>query len=124
MWLERARDDLGIVEVLLAQPSPSLYGISLHCQQAAEKLAKATLIAFRMRPPRIHDIGELAALVATVHPGVGRELESLNPLTAWYVSSRYPEIAADSLPNLNDVRLALVKLRQLCERVAALAPEA
>jgi HEPN domain-containing protein len=123
-WLERARDDPNIVDVLLAQPTPSLFGLSLHCQQAAEKLAKAMLIAFGVRPPHIHDIGELAELVADVHASIGLEIKNLAQLTAWYISSRYPDIAIESLPGLDDIRLAAASLRQLCDRIATLAPQA
>jgi HEPN domain-containing protein len=123
-WLERARDDLRIVDVLLAQPAPSLYGTSLHCQQAAEKLSKAVLIAYSTKPPRIHDIGELAALVAAVNEDIGRELATLSQVTTWYVASRYPEVAIESQPSLDDIRSAIVVLRKVVEQIVALAPTA
>jgi HEPN domain-containing protein len=122
-WLERARDDLGIAEVLLAQSSPWLWGASLHCQQAAEKLAKATLIAYGTKPPHIHDVGELSELVMAVHADIGRAIGNLSQLTTWYISSRYPDIAGESLPSVDDIRSALASLRGLCGRIAGLAPD-
>jgi HEPN domain-containing protein len=121
-WLERVGDDLDIVDTLLRQPSPLLLGAALHCQQAAEKLAKATLIAFGASPPRIHDVDELAERVALVHADIGRELQRLGRLTAWYISSRYPDIAVEAMPNSDDIRQAVASLRRIFLQVTALAP--
>ena len=121
-WLIRAADDLGIVDTLLTQSSPSLFGASLHCQQAAEKMAKATLIAFGVRPPRTHDLDQLGDLVLVVHPEIGSEVCGLAQLTTWYVASRYPDVATDSLPSIEDVLWALTKLRALHRRIESLVP--
>ena len=46
-------------EALLALASPEIGPAAFHCQQVAEKMAKAALIAAREPPPRLHDIDEL-----------------------------------------------------------------
>jgi HEPN domain-containing protein len=67
-WLARADDDVKVIEVLIAQESPLLLpAAAVHCQQAAEKMAKAVLIASNVAPPRIHNIKRLSALVAAMH---------------------------------------------------------
>jgi HEPN domain-containing protein len=58
-WLARADEDLRVIAVRIAQADPPLFSAALHCQQAAEKMAKAILIAATVPPPRIHDIEEL-----------------------------------------------------------------
>jgi HEPN domain-containing protein len=122
-WLFHANDDLGVVDAILMQSSPSLFGAALHCQQAAEEMAKAVLIAFGVRPPRIHDVDRLGDLVGAVHFEIGAEIQKLSQLTTWYAAARYPDVAADSLPSLVDIRAALVKLRVLHQRIQSLAPQ-
>jgi len=123
-WLYHASDDLGVVDAILTQSSPSLFGAALHCQQAAEKMSKAVLIAFGIRPPRIHDVDRLGELVEGVHPEIGAEIQKLSALTAWYAAARYPDVAPDALPSLEDIRAALAKLRALHQRINSLAPQA
>jgi HEPN domain-containing protein len=122
-WLARAEDDLVLVDMILNQSAASLFGASLHCQQAGEKIAKAVLIAFGVRPPRTHDLDELGERVLTVHPDIGNELRGLGQLTTWYIASRYPDVATESLPSVEDIRLALKKLRDLLRRVQSLVPK-
>jgi|SRR6478736_2692246 HEPN domain-containing protein len=121
-WLNRILDDLSMVDAALAQPSPSVYGASLHCQQAAEKIAKAVLIAFSVKPPRIHDLQQLGELLETVHPAIGMEIQDLAQLTSWYTAARYPDVLSDAQPSLQEIRSALTVLRALYDRVMALAP--
>ncbi len=62
-WLARADEDVRAAEALLALASPEVDPAAFHCQQAAEKMAKAMLIAAREPPPRLHDIDELGRRV-------------------------------------------------------------
>ncbi|MEM4412531.1 MAG: HEPN domain-containing protein, partial [Thermofilum sp.] len=57
--------------------------------QAVEKALKAYIIAFkRVRPPRTHDLVELAAAASIrLEPS---EVEGLSELSPYYVVSRYP----------------------------------
>ena len=123
-WLYYATDDIGVIEAVLKQPAPSLLGAAMHCQQAAEKMAKAVLIAFGNRPPRIHDLGRLARLVQSVRSDIGAELWAMAEITTWYAAARYPDVAFDTLPTLEEIHSVLAKLRALHERILALAPKA
>src|SRR5438045_4656429 len=54
-WLDRADEDIRIVEVLLAKAPDLPWGAAFHCQQALEKMAKGVLIARRVEPPKSQD---------------------------------------------------------------------
>ena len=122
-WLARADDDLRVVEMLMAQVSAPLLPAALHCQQAAEKMAKAVLIALNVAPPRIHDIETLGALIAARHADVGRTIAEMGELTTWYVSARYPD-SMQVAPSAEEIGLALTKLQRLRQLVSLLAPQA
>jgi HEPN domain-containing protein len=121
-WIARADDDLRVVDVLIAQPDPPLLPAALHCQQAAEKIAKAVLIAANIAPPRIHDIDKLAGLVTAVDVGIGSTLSELGELTIWFAAARYPDTFEIALSE-HDIGSALSKLQALRERVNSLAPK-
>jgi HEPN domain-containing protein len=118
-WLARADDDLRVVEVLISQADPPLLPAASHCQQAAEKMAKAVLIAFHVAPPRVHDLEKLALLVAARHADIGKALK----ITIWFVASRYPD-TFEIAPTIQDVSSVLVKLKGLRQRIDLLAPKA
>lgn len=62
----------------------------LHAQQAVEKALKAWLcLTEAPRVPRIHDLEELAALLAEQNEQVPEELQSLLDLTDFAVQFRY-----------------------------------
>ena len=58
-WLAHADADLRVTDLADGDIDLSLV-VAFHCQQAAEKMAKAVLIAFGAAYPKIHDIAELA----------------------------------------------------------------
>lgn len=122
-WLVHVDDDLRAADIILADVSPSIFAAALHCHQAAEKMAKAALIGWNVAPPRIHDVTKLGKLVAAHDADVGRAIEELGGLTAWYLSTRYPD-ALENAPSVEEIRAALAKLQSLRKRIAALAPKA
>lgn len=124
LWLNRADLDLRAVEALLSASPPLVDTAAFHCQQAAEKIAKAVLVAIGHEPPHIHDIARLSRLIRDKHPEIADLVEALAGLTDWYISGRYPGVALDAAPNANDVRAALGQLRTLRRRLNALAPDA
>ena len=119
-WLARAHQDLRVAEALL-NDSEFVSSAAFHCQQAAEKMAKAVLLAFRAGYPKIHDIAELGRLVDAERSDIGEALADLSGLTDWYITSRYPDI--DFTPSQQDVRAALGKLKELRQQILALAPK-
>jgi len=121
-WLDRADDDLHAIDILTNAPSPPLKSAALHCQQAAEKIAKAALVAFASPPPKTHDLDRLGKLVALQHAELGEQITSLAGLTAWYISARYPEAEIEITPSAQQIFAVLNILQSLRVRVQACAP--
>jgi len=125
-WLARADQDVRAAEALLALASPEVDSAAFHCQQAAEKMAKAALIAAREPPPRLHDIDELGRRVQAHFPALGAAFGALGGITRWYVSARYPDAGGSPAPSVADVRDVLSRLGDLRGQIAELgrgAPE-
>jgi HEPN domain-containing protein len=120
--LGRADDDLRAIQLLTNAPSPPLRSAALHCQQAAEKIAKAALVAFSNPPPKTHDLDKLGKLVALQYAEVGAQISTLAGLTAWYISARYPEAELELTPSANEILAVLNTLLGLRAQVQALAP--
>jgi HEPN domain-containing protein len=119
-WLERADDDLQAIQILVNAPSAPLRSAALHCQQAAEKIAKAALVAFGSPPPKTHDLDRLGKLVGLQHAELGEQISALAGLTAWYISARYPE--AEITPSAKQILAVLNLLQNLRAQVQAFAP--
>lgn len=88
-WLAKARTDLTLASVVLEQgPEMDPWVCCFHAQQAAEKALKAVLVARGEEPPRIHDLGALAAVM----PGdLALDLrgDDLGDLTTFATAARY-----------------------------------
>src|SRR5262249_3612457 len=81
-WLERADDDLRILEQSLSSESPAWMGVAFHAQQAAEKYLKALIISKWRHPPRIHELAPLVDLARALKcplPDLASECETLKP---------------------------------------------
>jgi HEPN domain-containing protein len=65
-WVEKAEQDLGAAQHLLAQRAPYPNVIAFHAQQAAEKLIQAYLTFHQAEFPKTHDLGRLLVLVKRV----------------------------------------------------------
>jgi len=86
-WLESSLVDLKEAKEAHSRGSYHLSAFLAH--QAAEKALKAYIIAFkRVRPPKTHDLVELAA-AASIHLEPS-EVEELSELSPYYVVARYP----------------------------------
>jgi HEPN domain-containing protein len=122
-WLARADEDLRAAEALLTLAPPAVDPAAFHCQQAAEKMAKAVLIAVREAPPRMHDIEELGRRVRAYVPDIGRALEALGGVTAWYTAARYPDAGLSTALTADDLADTLSRLHELRRHVADLKPK-
>lgn len=122
-WLVFADDDLRAVDTLMAAASPPFRSAAFHCQQAAEKMAKATLVALGDASPKIHDLEELSGRVGELDPEMGGAIGKLANLTTWYMTARYPDMESDLVPSAQDIRSALTDLRALRQRIDLLAPQ-
>lgn len=119
-WLQRADEDLRLAEKIAADPD-FLASAAFHCQQAAEKMAKAVIVAHQTEYPRIHDLAQLGVAVAALRPELGESIAGLSGLTDWYVTPRYPGL--EYRPSQQDVEMTLQKLKELRARIESLAPK-
>src|SRR3954447_1421718 len=83
-WLQRADEDIRLAEKIAGDPD-FLASAAFHCQQAAEKMAKAVIVAYQTEYPRIHDLAQLGWAVAKLRPELGASIAALSGLTDWYV---------------------------------------
>ena len=87
-WLRRARSDLALASLPL--PADVLYNdLCFHAQQAVEKSIKAVLIHHGIELRRMHDIGQLIALLPGNAPPPPAA-EDAASLTSYAVMVRYP----------------------------------
>jgi len=89
-WLAKADEDVAAVAVLRAHAPALDPVIGFHCQQAAEKLLKALLVAWDREPERTHDLGALAGALLRLGVDLGPILEDAAFLSPFAVIPRYP----------------------------------
>ena len=111
-WVAKAQNDLLNADNNLTAVNVPFDTVCFHCQQAAEKLLKAALVAKGVPPPRTHILLVLMDEIAPISPSVETLREDLVILTPYAVSARYPDDESD-MPTLEDAREA----RQCAERV-------
>jgi HEPN domain-containing protein len=119
-WLAIAERDLKAVRNNLLGPEPTTEVAAYHCQQAAEKLVKAALIAADIDPPRWHDIDGLVHLL----PGDNQLRGMLFPLARfapYAVAYRYPVPDPDVLPDIPTTDEVTAWLGELEHVMAAVA---
>ena len=87
-WLEFARDDLKIAEILFR--NKSYKGCSWHCHQAVEKILKVIIIKKNKRPRKIHDLIELSKETEIKFPENFQSF--LEELNLHYLPTRYPDV--------------------------------
>jgi HEPN domain-containing protein len=91
-WIDFSQMDLLTAQHLLKTMYPKpLEIICYHCQQSAEKMIKALLLAQGETVPRIHDLGLLIeVLVESLDPPADI-LDACDNLTPYGVKARYPQ---------------------------------
>ena len=88
-WLVVIERDLRAARNCLFGPEPTEEVACYHCQQAAEKLVKVTLVHAECEVPFSHDIRALVALVPMQHP-LRNHLVPLARFTPFATAYRYP----------------------------------
>lgn len=88
-WIAVADRDLAIIRKAIAGPDPEPAGAAFHCQQAAEKLVKALLVAAGLHPPKSHDLSMLTGRLPADHP-LRPVLVPFQRFTELAVAYRYP----------------------------------
>jgi HEPN domain-containing protein len=89
LWLRKARDDRAVARLVADRGGPGAVGCFL-CQQAAEKLLKAYMVAAGLEPPRTHDLDRLVRLLLAAGHRVDADIDRLSALTQYAVAPRYP----------------------------------
>lgn len=124
-WVVKAQNDLLNADNNLCAADIPSDTVCFHCQQAAEKLLKAVLVARGIPPPRTHVLAVLSDNIAAFLPSVESLLDDLVILTPYAVATRYPDDDAE-LPSPDDAREArrcaenvLNWVRQTCPDLTA-----
>jgi HEPN domain-containing protein len=114
-WLAVAGKDLHAAR-LLAKEEP--WAAVFHCQQAAEKSAKAFLALHEVAFRRTHDLNELGKQCVALEAGLARLLEDAAGLTDYAVVFRY--LDAPHEPDEAEAESALTIAQRLYDRVRGL----
>lgn len=115
-WLAHARRDLDAAILLIE--SEHLKDVAAeHCHQAAEKLAKATLVLHLIPPDKTHDIERLAEKLADVAPQLADLLSRVAPASWSYVALRYPDVRDEPKPGAEAVRAAIVEINAALDQM-------
>jgi len=125
-WLRMAEIDIdGVRRALMPLPAANLELGAYHCQQAAEKLVKALLVALGLLFPRGgaagHDIGLAVRRIPEAHP-LRDDAAALVALTPWATAFRYPAddpATATRPPAATELAAWLARLESMRRRVAA-----
>ena len=119
-WIEKAESDLtNAVHTLGMGEWCPVDTVCFHAQQCAEKYLKALLVSTGIDFPKMHDIGELIALVPR-KINVGLSAEEQRRLTTYATVTRYP---GDYEPiSLADARRAIALARRVRREVRRLLP--
>lgn len=121
-WIEKADEDIASAR-LLATAEPPLLGIAAyHCQQAAEKLLKAVLVASGRPVRKTHYLNEHGLAVIEARPDLASLVEPLRPRTTWGFVFRYPsadEELAGPPPCRAEITVVLGQIEALRSAVVA-----
>ncbi len=120
-WLGKADEDAIVAELALTRNPPLINPAAFHCQQTAEKMQKALLVAAGAAPPRSHDM-ELIQAAAPLYPALRMEMQAFARLTEWLTASRYPDLGGGLGEAPDDVAEMLALVKAFGANVRALAP--
>lgn len=112
-WVQKAENDLLNADNNLCAENIPLDTVCFHCQQAAEKLLKAVLIANNTMPSRTHDLMILLENVSTINSTVTVLRAPLANLMPYAVEIRYPDDWF--MPSLEDAEEARAMVSQVLE---------
>ena len=119
VWLQDVEDECEMAELLLVHGKR--HGACLHSEQAVEKALKALILERGERPPRTHDLFELANRVAALGWQVAVPADMLALLNSVY-RGRYPSdegLLPSSEPTPEEAQSAAMAARQVLATVRA-----
>jgi HEPN domain-containing protein len=117
-WLLKSKSDLDTARDLI--PLAHLDTAIYHCQQCAEKCAKAGLAYWDIEIPKTHNIVELLGLLMPTVPSISSWLPAAQILTPLGVKYRYPD--NDMLPLYEEVTEALTLASQFYAFILSTLP--
>jgi HEPN domain-containing protein len=119
-WLTKAKRDLTIAGMNIANDPAITDDALFHCQQAVEKSLKALLVLHDRPFKKTHIIGELAQEVLKIVPGIDSLLKQATELTPYATVFRYP--GELELPSIEDAKEGLELAEQVFTAVLAHIP--
>ncbi len=120
-WVAKAKNDLLNADNNLRAEEIPFDTVCFHCQQAAEKLLKAVLIANTIEPPRTHDLMLLLENILPIAPSAALLRSPLAILMPYAVEIRYPDDWF--MPTQDDTLEARSAARQVFEWAKHITPE-
>jgi len=110
-WLDDALEDLRWARHSL---EGSFYAQACFaCQQTAEKLFKAFLLAHDVVPPKIHELVRLIELCAEHEADVAALEQAARTLDQYYIATRYPDLAKGKRPHTEEEAQEAIELGEL-----------
>ena len=113
LWIEKAKNDLLNTDNNLASDRIPFDTVCFHCQQAAEKLLKAFLVARNVEYPITHNLFVILECILQFDPSAEVLRESLAILNPYSVEIRYPGDAW--MPTLEDTKEARQAAQQVLD---------
>ena len=121
-WLDKAQSDLLNVDNNLKSEKIPFDTVCFHCQQAAEKMLKAYLVANQKPYPVSHDLLLILEQIRAIDPGSEKLRETLTLLMPYAVEIRYPDdYYMPSAEDAAEARQAAAKiydwLKETCQKL-------
>jgi HEPN domain-containing protein len=120
-WLLKARNDLLTADNNLRAKKIPFDAVCFHCQQAAEKLLKAYLVAKGQAYPITHDLLLILEKVLQLRPDAERLRDVLGLLMPYAVEVRYPD--EGQMPAKGDAEEARDAADQVLKWLRSAMPE-
>lgn len=117
-WLQKAKNDLLNADNNLRSKNIPFDTVCYHCNQAAEKLLKAYLVAKQYEYPLTHDLFVIQERIIQLEPSVNDLNDSLAVLMPYGVGIRYPdEFYMPELSDANEAREAAAVVYEWLKKV-------
>ena len=120
-WVAKAQNDLLNADNNLNAERIPFDTVCFHCQQAAEKILKAYLVANGQTPPFTHDLLLLLERILPLNPEADDLRDALALLIPYAVEIRYPDDGFS--PSAEDANEAREAAEQVMKWLNAILPE-
>jgi HEPN domain-containing protein len=122
-WLTKASHDLQNAQIVSAAVDAPLDTAIYHCQQAAEKSLKGWLAWRGITLVKTHDLIQLVADAADVHPDFLKFEQAAEILTPYVSAFRYPGLTDEPMPSRAEFDAALQHAQAIYDFVLNLLPK-